>query len=72
MAITQAGYHINAPHRKSLLCRAVDLNTKLLNAGNLKQAQTEITGLGTTEIEHSMKENINQVSMKWWSHHNEM
>jgi hypothetical protein len=28
--------------------------------------------LGTTEIEHSMKENINQVSMKWWSHHNEM
>jgi hypothetical protein len=28
--------------------------------------------LGTTEIEHSMKEIINQVSMKWWFHYNQM
>jgi hypothetical protein len=31
--------------RESILRKAEDLNTKLLNAGNLKQAQTEITGL---------------------------
>jgi hypothetical protein len=28
--------------------------------------------LGITEIEHSMKESINQVSMIWWFHYNQM
>jgi hypothetical protein len=28
--------------------------------------------LGTTKTEHSMKENINQVSTKWCFHYNQM
>jgi hypothetical protein len=28
--------------------------------------------LGTTKIEHSMKENINQVSMKWCFHYSQL
>jgi hypothetical protein len=56
---TQVGYHLKPPlQKKELLCRAVDLNRDYWR--------------GTTEIEHSMKENSNQVSMKWWFHYDQM
>jgi hypothetical protein len=44
VTITQAGYHINHPHKEPSL-QSSGFEHKLLNAGNFKQAQTEITGL---------------------------
>jgi hypothetical protein len=45
---------------------------KTLKCRKFKTGTNRYYWLGTTEIEHSMKENINQVSIKWWFHYNQM
>jgi hypothetical protein len=63
VTITQAGYHIkqsSGSEHKTLKCRTFETGTH------------RDYWLGTTEIEHSMKENTTQVSMKWWFHYNKM
>jgi hypothetical protein len=45
---------------------------KTLKCRKFKTGRIKDYWLGTTEIEHSMKENITHVSMKWWFHYNQM
>jgi hypothetical protein len=62
VTITQAGYHIKLPSPAE---KAFFVQQWI---GNCDRD----FWLGTTKIEYSMKENINQVSMKWCFHYNQM
>jgi hypothetical protein len=45
---------------------------KTLKCRKFKAGTNRDYWLGTTEIEHSIKENINQARMKWWFHYNQV
>jgi hypothetical protein len=65
VTITQAGYHINHPHKEPSL-QSSGFEHKTLKYRKFKTGTNNYYWLGTNEIEQSMNENINQVSMKWW------
>jgi hypothetical protein len=61
--ITQAGYHIKPPPQKEPSFQSSGFEHKTLKCTKFKTGTGRDYGFGTTEIEHSRKEN-NQVSTK--------